>query len=180
MCSALRKRTMSSRSMSAETVGIPQHGEEQATVLEDISSQGENVARQPETLRLTRRVVAGGAIAVMCGGAALWASGAFSGTARPPAAAAQMEASPAAPSPQVNIANFAFTPEVLTVPVETEVVWMNRDTIQHTVTSDDQTSFASSLLGSSDTFSHHFGEPGTFPYHCSVHPFMTAKVVVQP
>jgi len=80
----------------------------------------------------------------------------------------------------VNIANFAFTPEVLTVPVETEVVWMNRDTIQHTVTSDDQTTFASSLLGSGDTFSHHFGEPGTFPYHCSVHPFMTAKVVVQP
>jgi plastocyanin len=165
--------------MSAVTVGIPQHREEQATVLEDISSQGENIARHPETMRLTRRAVAGGAIAVMCGGAALWASGAFSGAAGPAAAAAQMGASPAAPNPQVNIAHFAFTPQVLTVPVGTEVVWMNQDNIQHTVTSDDETSFASSLLGSGDTFSHRFDEPGIFPYHCSVHPTMTAQVVVQ-
>jgi plastocyanin len=165
--------------MSAVMVGIPQHREEQAMGLEDISSQGENVARHPETMRLTRRAVAGGAIAVMCGGAALWASGAFSGAAGPPAAAAQMGPSPATSSPQVNIAHFAFTPEVLTVPVGTEVVWMNQDNVQHTVTSDDETAFASSLLGSGDTFSHRFDEPGIFSYHCSVHPFMTAKVVVQ-
>jgi plastocyanin len=165
--------------MSAVTVGIPQQREEQAMGLEEISSQGENIARHPETMRLTRRAVAGGAIALMCGGAALWASGAFSGAAGPAAAAAQMGASPAAPSPQVNIAHFAFTPQVLTVPVGAVVVWMNQDNIQHTVTSDDETSFASSLLGSGDTFSHRFDEPGIFPYHCSVHPTMTAKVVVQ-
>jgi plastocyanin len=165
--------------MSAVTVGIPQQREEQAMGLEDISSQGENIARHPETMRLTRRAVAGGATAVMCGGAALWASGAFSADAGPAAAAAQMGVSPAAPNPQVNIAHFAFTPEVLTVPVGTEVVWMNQDNIQHTVTSDDETSFASSLLGSGETFSHRFDEPGIFPYHCSVHPMMTAKVVVQ-
>ena len=171
---------MGLRWMSAVTVGIPQHREEQATVLEDISSQGENVARHPETMRLTRRAVAGGAIAVMCGGAALWASGAFSGAAGAPAAAAQVGASPAAPSPQVNIAHFAFTPEVLAVPVGTEVVWMNQVGTPHTVTSDDKTTFASSLLRSGDTFSHRFDEARTFSYHCSVHPFMTAKVVVQP
>ena len=147
--------------------------------LEDISSQGENIARHPETMRLTRRAVAGGAIAVMCGGVALWASGAFSGAAGP-AAAPQMGASPAAPNPQVNIAHFAFTPEVLAVPVGTEVVWMNQDGTPHTVTSDDKTTFASSLLRSGDTFSHRFDEAGTFSYHRSVHPFMTAKVVVQP
>jgi len=116
----------------------------------------------------------------MCGGAALWASGVFSGAVEPSAAAAQMGASPAAPSPQVIIAHFAFTPDVLTVPVGTEVVWMNQDNIRHTVTSDDNTTFASSLLGGGDTFSHRFDEPGTFPYHCSVHPTMTAQVVVQP
>jgi plastocyanin len=171
---------MGLRWMSAVTVGIPQHREEQATVQEDISSQGEVVARHPETMRLTRRAWAGGAIAVMCGGAALWASGVFSGAAGTPTAAAQMGASPAAPGPQVTIESFMFTPDVLTVPVGTEVVWMNRDNVQHTVTSDDQTTFASSLLGSGDTFSHRFDEPGIFPYHCSVHPTMTAKVTVQP
>ena len=148
-------------------------------MLEDISSQGENVARHPETMRLTRRAVAGAAIAVMCGGAALWASGVFSGAVGP-SAAAQMGASPAAPSPQVTIAHFAFTPDVLTVPVGTEVVWMNQDNVRHTVTSDDNSTFASSLLGGGDTFSHRFDEPGIFPYHCSVHPTMTAKVLVQP
>jgi plastocyanin len=160
-------------------VGIPQQREEQAMGLEEISSQGENIARHPETMRLTRRAVAGGAIAVMCGGAALWASGAFSGAAGPAAAAAQMGASPAAPNPQVNIAHFAFTPQVLTVPVGTEVVWMNQDNVQHTVTSDDETAFVSSLLGRGDTFLHRFDEAGIFPYHCSVHPTMTAQVVVQ-
>ena len=171
---------MASRSMSAVTVGIPQYREEQATVQEDISSQGEIVARHPEPMRLTRRAWAGGAIAMMCGGAALWASGVFSGAAGVPTAAAQMGASPAAPSPQVIIESFRFTPDMLTVPVGAEVVWMNQDNIQHTVTSDDKTTFASSLLGSGDTFSHRFDEPGIFPYHCSVHPMMTAKVVVQP
>jgi plastocyanin len=165
--------------MSAVMVGIPQQREEQAMGLEDISSQGENIARHPETMRLTRRAVAGGATAVMCGGAALWASGAFSGAAGPPAAAAQMGASPATPSPQVMIENFTFTPDVLTVPVGTEVVWMNQDDTPHTVTSDDKTTFASSLLDTADTFSHRFDEAGTFSYFCSVHPFMTAKVVVQ-
>jgi plastocyanin len=170
---------MTSRSMSAVMVGIPQYREEQAMGHEEISSQSENVARRPETMRLTRRAVAGGAIAVMCGGAALWASGAFSGAAGPAAAAAQMGASPAAPNPQVNIAHFAFTPQVLTVPVGTEVVWMNQDNVQHTVTSDDETAFVSSLLGRGDTFLHRFDEAGIFPYHCSVHPTMTAQVVVQ-
>jgi plastocyanin len=180
MCSVPRKRTMGPRWMSAVTVGIPQHREEQATVLEDISSQGENVARHPETMRLTRRTLAGAAVAVMGGATAIWASGAFSGPAGAPAAAAQVGTSSAAPSPQMIIERFAFTPNVLTVPVSTEVVWMNRDNTQHTVTSDDNTAFASSLLKLGDTFSHRFDEPGIFPYHCSVHPTMTAKVVVQP
>ena len=149
-------------------------------MLEDSSSQGEHVARHPETMRLTRRTLAGAAVAVMGGLTAIWASGAFSGAAGPSAAAAQMGASPATPGPQVNIAHFAFTPQVLTVPVGTEVVWMNQDNTQHTVTSDDNTAFASSLLKVGDTFSHPFDEPGIFPYHCSVHPFMTAQVVVQP
>ena len=93
-------------------------------MLEEISRQGENGARHRETMRLTRRTLAGAAIAVMGGATAIWASGAFSGPAGVPAAAAQMGANPATPSPEVTIAHFAFTPQVLTVPVGTEVVWM--------------------------------------------------------
>jgi plastocyanin len=161
-------------------VGIPQRREERATVLEDISSPGEIVARHLERTRLTRRTLAGAAVVVMGGATTIWASGAFAGAAGAPTAAAQMGASSAAPSPLVIVESFTFTPDVLTVPVGTEVVWMNRDNVQHTVTSDVETTFASSLLSVGDTFTHRFDEPGIFPYHCSVHPMMTAKVVVQP
>lgn len=79
----------------------------------------------------------------------------------------------------VTIENFTFSPDTLTVPVGTEVTWENRDDIPHTVTSDDKTTFASSLLDTGDTFSFTFNEAGTFDYFCSVHPTMTAKVIVQ-
>lgn len=79
----------------------------------------------------------------------------------------------------VTIENFTFSPDTLTVPVGTEVTWANRDDIPHTVTSNDKTTFASSLLDTGDTFSFIFNNAGTFDYFCSVHPMMTAKVIVQ-
>lgn len=79
----------------------------------------------------------------------------------------------------VTIENFTFSPDTLTVPVGTEVTWENRDDIPHTVTSNDKTTFASALLDTEDTFSFTFSEAGTFDYFCSVHPMMTAKVIVQ-
>jgi plastocyanin len=92
---------------------------------------------------------------------------------------AQAVASPVADAPQVLIENFTFSPDARTVPVGTTVTWLNKDDIPHTVTSDDKTTFASSLLDTDDTFSYEFTTAGTFPYFCSVHPMMTAKVVVQ-
>jgi plastocyanin len=29
------------------------------------------------------------------------------------------------------------------------------------------------------TFSFTFNNPGTFPYHCTIHTYMTGKVIVQ-
>jgi plastocyanin len=91
-------------------------------------------------------------------------------------------ASPAA-SPtagvQAAIDNFSFAPATLTVPVGTEVTWVNHDDIPHTVTSADKTTFGSELLDTDDRFVYRFTEPGTFPYFCSLHPFMTAQVVVR-
>jgi plastocyanin len=80
---------------------------------------------------------------------------------------------------QVAIDNFSFNPPTLTVAVGTEVTWVNHDDIPHTVTSNDTTTFASDLLDTDDTFTYRFEAPGTFPYFCSLHPFMTANVVVQ-
>ncbi len=88
---------------------------------------------------------------------------------------------PPAPPPQstnVNIQNFAFNPDTLTVSVGTTLTWTNLDSAPHTVTSDDNL-FDSGNLNQNATFSRTFTTPGTYAYHCSIHPFMTAKIVVQ-
>jgi plastocyanin len=143
--------------------------------------------RRPEMTQLTRRALSVGAAAALCG-AALHSADRFlvRGAAAEPMpydashpSAAQPAASPAASTSEVNIENFTFSPDMLTVPVGTVVTWVNRDDIPHTVTSDDKTTFASSLLDTGDDFTHQFNDAGTFAYFCSVHPMMTAKVVVE-
>ena len=78
---------------------------------------------------------------------------------------------------QVTIDNFAFSPAVLRVTPGTQVTWINRDDIPHTVVSTDKL-FASKALDTDDRFSFTFTAAGTYPYFCSVHPHMTAKIVV--
>lgn len=84
------------------------------------------------------------------------------------------------PSPEVaiQIDNFSFSPATVTVPVGTTVRWTNRDDIPHTVVSDDK-AFKSKALDTDEDFTYTFNKPGTYSYFCSIHPKMTAKVVVQ-
>ncbi len=86
----------------------------------------------------------------------------------------------AAPSPQaeIKIDNFSFTPLSLTVPAGTVVTWINHDDIPHTVVSDDRATFKSHALDTDDKFTFKFDRPGTYSYFCSIHPKMTAKVMV--
>ena len=80
----------------------------------------------------------------------------------------------------VKIDNFSFEPAGLTVPVGTTVIWTNRDDIPHTVVSnDDPKAFKSKVLDTDEKFSFTFSKVGTYPYFCSIHPKMTAKVIVQ-
>jgi plastocyanin len=79
---------------------------------------------------------------------------------------------------EVKIDNFSFSPSTITVPVGTEVRWTNRDDIPHTVASEDKL-FKSKALDTDDVFSFTFSKPGTYKYFCSLHPKMTATIVVQ-
>lgn len=79
---------------------------------------------------------------------------------------------------EVKIDNFSFTPSTITVPVGAQVRWTNRDDIPHTVASEDK-SFKSKALDTDDVFSFTFGKPGTYKYFCSLHPKMTATIVVK-
>jgi len=79
---------------------------------------------------------------------------------------------------EVKIDNFSFTPTTLTVAPGTTVTWTNSDDVPHTIVSDDKT-FKSKVLDTDERFSYAFTKPGTYPYFCSIHPKMTARVVVQ-
>ncbi len=78
----------------------------------------------------------------------------------------------------VTIDNFSFMPEGLTIPAGTTVTWVNKDDVPHTVVSTDGR-FKSQALDTDEQFSFAFKDAGTYEYYCSVHPKMTAKIVVQ-
>jgi len=79
---------------------------------------------------------------------------------------------------EVKIDNFSFSPATLQIKTRTKVTWTNADDIPHTVVSDDKI-FKSKALDTDEKFSFTFDKPGTYPYFCSLHPKMTAKIVVQ-
>jgi plastocyanin len=78
----------------------------------------------------------------------------------------------------VNIDNFVFGPQTITVPVGATVTWTNKDDIPHTSVSTDGV-FKSKVLDTDEKFSYTFTKAGTYPYYCTIHPKMTGKVVVQ-
>ncbi|MEA2511104.1 MAG: hypothetical protein QOJ59_591 [Thermomicrobiales bacterium] len=77
----------------------------------------------------------------------------------------------------VDIVDFAFDPSSVTIEAGGTVTWTNVGDAPHTVTSDDGT-FDSGELANGDTFSSTFDEPGTYTYHCDIHPDMTAEIIV--
>jgi plastocyanin len=97
-----------------------------------------------------------------------------------PGAAADSQAAAVAPAEaaQVRIENFQFSPATLTVPAGTTVTWTNQDGEEHTVTANGR-AFSSAGLDTSETFAQRFDTPGTYAYHCALHPHMTAQIIVQ-
>jgi amicyanin len=83
---------------------------------------------------------------------------------------------------EVEISNFAFSPQVIKVKVGTKVTWTNKDSVEHTVTSDDTSSgggMDSKLLAKNESYTVPFSKAGTFTYHCTPHPYMTGTVIVE-
>ena len=78
----------------------------------------------------------------------------------------------------VNIKSFSFQPATLSVPAGTTVTWNNQDTVQHTVSSDIQGLFDSGAIAPGKKFTYTFPAPGSYSYHCSIHPGMKGTIVV--
>jgi plastocyanin len=86
-------------------------------------------------------------------------------TAEAPAAT---EAAPAPGSVSVDMENYEFTPDAITITAGTTVIWTNKDLDGHTVTSDEG-SIDSGNLDTDETFSYTFDQPGTYPFYCTYH-----------
>ena len=78
----------------------------------------------------------------------------------------------------VDISGFAFNPATLTVPKGTAVVWVNSDSVKHTIVSDAGTEINSAALSKGQTYSHTFNTAGTYNYYCSLHPAMIGKIII--
>lgn len=79
----------------------------------------------------------------------------------------------------VSIAGFAFRPATLDVGVGTRVTWTNDDGAPHGLRFDDGATGVDPLLPK-QSFARTFDRPGSYGVVCSVHPYMTATVVVRP
>jgi plastocyanin len=76
----------------------------------------------------------------------------------------------------ISISNFKFT--AISVPAGSTVTVSNNDTPQHTVTSDDGTSFNVKVdPGKSATFTAP-SKPGVYKFHCNIHSSMHGTLTV--
>ena len=78
---------------------------------------------------------------------------------------------------RVEIEGFEFVPSTVTIQEGGKVIWINRDSTEHTATLDDG-SFDSGVLAEGKLKSESFKQPGTYAYHCALHPDMTGTVEV--
>src|SRR5216684_1327424 len=71
-----------------------------------------------------------------------------------------------------------YTPNDLTAVVGVTITWANTGAVAHTVTADDGASFDSGNLDPQATFNFTPDTPGSFPYHCTFHPWRTGSFAV--
>ena len=79
---------------------------------------------------------------------------------------------------KISIVNFAFTPAEITIAPGESVTWINNDGAPHGLEFSDGSS-GNDLLLPGASYSRRFDKPGTYEYNCSVHPYMTGRVIVR-
>lgn len=79
---------------------------------------------------------------------------------------------------KIQIINFAYSPVNLEINVGDTIVWENRDSVSHTITSKEGTELNSRLLVKGEKYSHTFNTIGTYDYSCKPHPYMRGTIIV--
>jgi plastocyanin len=81
----------------------------------------------------------------------------------------------------IAIKNFAFDPSTQTVKSGAAVMWTNLDGAPHAIVFDigSPVTYSSGSLPPGSSYLLSFTQPGTYTYHCSIHPSMKGTIVVQ-
>lgn len=79
---------------------------------------------------------------------------------------------------EVVIDAMAFSPGILRVKTGDRITWTNRDPFPHTVTAKDG-AFDSGEIAAGASWTYQADKAGEFPYVCSLHPTMAAKLIVE-
>ena len=79
---------------------------------------------------------------------------------------------------KVQISNFKYAPPAITVKAGGTVTWTNGDSAPHTATAKANSAFNTDTLKQGQSKKVTFSKPGTYPYTCLFHPFMSGTIVV--
>ena len=79
---------------------------------------------------------------------------------------------------EVTVASMKWSADTIRIASGQIVRWINKDPLDHTVTFDVEGP-ASGTIPQKGSYAVKFDAPGTYPYHCTPHPFMTGVVIVQ-
>jgi plastocyanin len=92
-------------------------------------------------------------------------------------AAAACAPSTSTPTVDATIADFAFHPDPVQAKVGDVIGWTNQDSAAHTATLDDG-DCTTDAIANGATGALVFNAPGTYAYHCRIHPQMTGTIEV--
>ena len=79
----------------------------------------------------------------------------------------------------IEITSQFFGPAILAINAGDTAVWVNKDTIAHSITSDNALLFDSGAILPGKSWSHIFKAVGTYGYHSGITTLMTGKVIVR-
>jgi plastocyanin len=93
-----------------------------------------------------------------------------------PAASGQSDTAAAV---EVEIKDFTYNPDPVTIKVGESVTWTNLDTVPHTATGQDREVLQSGTLGKGESYTQAFDTAGTYEYFCEFHPNMKGVLNVE-
>ena len=125
-----------------------------------------------KTFSLFAALMVSGALAAGCSGSG--SGSAKSGTGTSSKGATTTTKSNGAPVTTISAQGFKFMPANANVVVGQEITFDNQDNARHSITADDGSFQTETVKKAKSTFT--VTKAGSYPFHCSVHSYMTGTI----